>query len=71
MKKLANRYWIIITIIICGLFIVVFLPLSMRSVGLTKAFSYTLTGVAVIWVIYFIKTSILNRSDDRENKSDQ
>jgi hypothetical protein len=60
MKKLINRNWIIITIVICGLFIVVFLPLASRSNGFARALSYTLTGVAVIWIVYFVRASIFS-----------
>ncbi|MFC2112927.1 hypothetical protein ACFLTA_06640 [Bacteroidota bacterium] len=63
MKKYLNRYWIIISIILCVLLIALFLPLSIKSVGASKALSYTITGVAVIWIVYFIR-AYLFRDDN-------
>ncbi len=71
MRKKLSRVWIIITIAICGLFIVLFLPLSLKSVGAAKAVSYTLTGVAVIWIVYFVRAHIISgfKSDKKHDDS--
>jgi hypothetical protein len=72
MKQYLNRFWILITVLVCVAFIAVFLPLSIDSIGMAKAISYTLTGVAVIWIVYFIRSYIItgfhSKSDDENNE---
>jgi hypothetical protein len=45
--------------------------MTLKSVGAAKAVSYTLTGVAVIWIVYFVRAHIFSGSDtngkDEEN----
>lgn len=71
MKKLFNKFWIVITIILSLIFIGLFLPLTTRSLGFTKAFSYTMTGLAVIWIVYFVRAYIFSDMGHDKSENDQ
>ena len=59
-----------ISIILCVLLIALFLPLSIKSVGVAKALSYTITGVAVIWIVYFIRAYLFSGFNSGMNEED-
>ncbi len=64
--KYINKHWVIITIVLSVVFIMVFLPLTIKSVGSAKATSYTVTGVAVIWIVYFVRAYLFSGFDSKQ-----
>ena len=76
MRKYFSRFWILITIAICVLFLTLFLPATLKSIGTAKAISYGLTGVAVIWIVYFVRAHIFsgfnnNKKDEDPSSTDE
>ena len=69
MKKIFHPFWTIFTIVLTLIFIIL-LPLSIISrYGPFKTAIFTLIGVAVIWIVYFVRTLIFTSysSEDKKN----
>jgi hypothetical protein len=69
MRKLFHPFWTWFTIILTLIFVVL-LPASIISrLGLFKTAIFTLIGVAVIWIVYFIRAFIFSKFLSEENKT--
>jgi hypothetical protein len=67
MSKYVNKWWFAITILLNVVFAALFIPIATRNVGLWKAILYTLIGLIVIWIVYFIRAYIFGQIFSKTN----
>jgi predicted small integral membrane protein len=72
MKKYINTFWFTLTILLCILFILLFVPLVKERIGLWTTVLYTCIALAVILSVYFIRAYIFKKmsSDDQEGSDE-
>ena len=61
MSKYFNKYWLTITIVLSVAFALLFFPVAADRAGYMKAAVYTLVGLIVIWIVYFIRAWIFQK----------
>ena len=67
MSRYYNRFWVIFTVVLCAVFAVLFFPVINNEYGLTKAALLTLAGIAVIWIVYFVRANVFTSMEkDKE-----
>jgi quinol-cytochrome oxidoreductase complex cytochrome b subunit len=71
MNKHSNKTWIIITVIFCVVFVILFYPIAAERVGHPKAIVYTLIGLLVIWLIYFIRAYVFSKIFSKKNNTNR
>jgi len=69
MSKYVNKTWISITIILCVVFVVLFFPVAAERVGTLKSILFTLIGIAVIWIVYYLRASIFSKICSKNDKT--
>ena len=73
MRTQHPPFWIGLTIIFTIIFILFFSNAIIEQYGILKTVAFTLIGVFVIWIVYFIRAYIfsnikLNENDDANLK---
>jgi len=68
MSKYVSKFWITFTLILSIVFIALFVPLTVESIGIVKTVVYTLIALLVIWGVYFIRAYIFSNYDSTHKK---
>ena len=63
MQKFSNKFWLYLTIALSLIFMILFFPTASDEVGLLKGAIYTIVGILVIWIVFFIRSYLFS---DRE-----
>lgn len=58
---MASRFWLIATVIISAVFAVLAYPVFRQAQGPLPAALYTLLGLAVIWLVFIVRSWIFSR----------
>ncbi len=69
MKHYFNKLWVIITVILNVVFVILFFPLSLKRVGTIKAIVFTLIGLLIIWIVYFVRAYIFSKYFGEKDKN--
>lgn len=59
--RISNRFWIAATIVLSVLFAVLFFPEVQARYGLGLSVLFTGVGIAVIWVVYFVRAYVFSQ----------
>lgn len=57
----SRTAWLVVPILFSSLFVVLFLPVVLRTHGAVSSFLLTLAGVAVIWAAYLVRARFMTR----------
>jgi len=68
MSRLYNKFWINATIVLSLIFAVLGFPVFHQKHGFVSAFTFTLIGVSVIWIVYLIRAYIFSSFDNTKEK---
>ena len=68
MSKYVSKFWITFTVILSIVFIALFVPITVESIGIVKTVVYTLIALLVIWGVYFIRAYIFSNYDSERRK---
>lgn len=68
MSRYVNKFWIGITILLNVIFAALFIPGAARNVGYGKAILYTIIGLIVIWIVYFMRVRIFGQTFSKKGK---
>ena len=71
MIKYFNKFWFTFTAILCTVFVVLFFPMTIEKVGIGKAIIYTIIGLVVIWIVYFVRAYIFTQIFSDNTNSDK
>ncbi|MEN8118139.1 MAG: hypothetical protein ABFS16_14235 [Bacteroidota bacterium] len=66
MKNHRYNIWVVITILLCCVFAVLFFPVASDNVGTYKAVLFTSIGVVVILLVYLVRAHIF--AAEQKNK---
>ena len=61
MKKQFSSFWFILTIFLSAIFVVLFYPGTSERLGTGEAVMYTIVGVLVIWIVFFLRARIFSK----------
>jgi hypothetical protein len=70
MARFYNRFWIGMTVVLCGIFAVLLFPAIRPGHGTLNAALYTLLGILVIWAVYFVRVYVFSRLDENRSGTD-
>ena len=62
------RPWVIVTVVLSGIFVVLGFPVFLRARGPWMAVLYTVVGLAIIWLIYLARAYVFGRPGWTEPK---
>ena len=61
MKKKSTGFWLILNILLSAIFVVLFYPGTQERLGTGEAVMYTIAGVLVIWIVFFLGARIFSK----------
>jgi hypothetical protein len=61
MKKHSTGFWLILTILLSAIFVVLFYPGTKERLGSGEAIMYTIAGVMLIWIVFFLRARIFSK----------
>ena len=66
MKKHKEKLWFTITVILSIIFALLFYNVAIENVRDSDATIYTILGVLVIWIVYFVRGYIFSKLKKKE-----
>jgi hypothetical protein len=69
MRQLFHPFWIGLTIVLTLVFIILFPASIISRHGPFRTTIFTLIGVSVIWIVYFVRAYILSNFSSEESET--
>ena len=71
MRKLFHPFWTGFTIVLILIFVILFPASIISRHGLYKTVVFTVLGVSIIWIVYFVRACIFSNFSSEENKANK
>jgi glycopeptide antibiotics resistance protein len=69
MARLFSGFWVGFTVVLCVIFAGLFYPMIREKYDFLLSIAFTVAGVCLIWVVYFVRAHIFSRmEEDQENR---
>ena len=66
MTKNKKKLWFTITVVLSIIFALIFYNVANKNVGDSDATIYTILGVLVIWIVYFLRGYVISKIKKKE-----